>query len=64
MLKPPCKFSLPLADLYDDDSRRLIKLEQGQELMSEMEISDLWKTEPPKNIISVILPCPPGGECE
>jgi len=54
ILTPP-KFSLPLASLKDD-SRHLIKLEQGQRLTFEMKISDIWESEPPRGILSVILP--------
>ena len=59
MLTPP-KFSLPLASL-EDDSRHLIELEQGQRLTREMKISDIRKSQPPRGILSVILP---HRECE
>jgi hypothetical protein len=46
----------------DDNSSHLIKLEHGLRLTAMIEISTIWKDQPPKGILSVILPCPAGSE--
>jgi hypothetical protein len=47
----------------DDDSARLIKLEDGEPLQGWKDISDYWTEQPAKGILSVILPRPAGSEC-
>ncbi|KAF8344474.1 hypothetical protein F5887DRAFT_1159528, partial [Amanita rubescens] len=50
------KFQLPLRN-FNEDSAQSIKLEDGQLLEPEMEISSYWMEDPGK-ILSVILPRP------
>jgi len=47
----------------DDDSARLIKLEDGQPLEGWKDISYYWTEQPAKGILSVILPHPADSEC-
>ncbi|KAF5372044.1 hypothetical protein D9615_008077 [Tricholomella constricta] len=55
----PHKFDIPAAS-FNDDSSRLIKLENGLRLTAFMGISTIWKEEPDQGILSVILPRPAG----
>ncbi|KAF8336080.1 hypothetical protein F5887DRAFT_1285507 [Amanita rubescens] len=52
------KFQLPLRN-FSEDSAQSIKLEDGQPLEPEMEISSYWMEDLGK-VLSVILPCPTG----
>jgi hypothetical protein len=47
----------------NDDSARLIKLEDGEPLQAWKDISDYWTEQPAKGILSVILRRPAGSEC-
>jgi hypothetical protein len=48
----------------NDDSRLAIKLEEGQPLKAMMDIPTIWKDQPPRGILNVILSRPPDGEYE
>ncbi|KAF8229807.1 hypothetical protein L208DRAFT_150294 [Tricholoma matsutake] len=53
------KLQLPLESLGEDYAQS-IKLEDGQELKTWKCVSFYWKEEPAEDVLSVILPRPPG----